>query len=215
MRSRFVLPAMLAAAILIPALAASAAPATVHVRGTISRVTPTELVVATASGDERLAITPKTGVAAVVPGSRSDIKPGTFIGTANIAHGDMGRAQEVVVFPNSMRGTGEGNYPWDMQSSGGSSMMTNGTVAPGGTSMMTNGTVAAQHGHGQLTLTVTYKGGSQRVVVPANVPIVRIEKGSRALLAEGAHVFVIAAGSPGHLHAMRVIVGKDGATPPM
>ncbi len=213
---RTIFPAALAATILISSsVPASAAPSTVHVRGTIKHVTATTLVVATATGDRTLALTPKTGVAAVVPGSRDDIKPGTFIGTANVASGDTGRAQEVVVFPDAMRGTGEGNYAWDLPSHGGSSMMTNGTVAPGGTSMMTNGTVHTESGHGMMTLNVTYKGGSRRIVVPANVPIVRVEAGSRALLAPGARVFVIAAGGPGNLHALRVIVGKDGATPPM
>lgn len=205
-------PMLVASALsLSTAVAAYAAPAPMHVRGTIVRVTGSEVVISTPSGDQRLALTPKTGVAAVVPASRADIKPGTFIGTANIASGDVGRAQEVVVFPDSMRGTGEGNYAWDLKAKSGTSMMTNGTVAPNGSSMMTNGNVASASGHGQMTLMVTYKGGSQRIIVPANVPIVRVEPGSRAMLVKGARVFAVAAGG----NALRIIVGKDGATPPM
>ena len=192
-------------------LAAMTAAQPAHVRGTIVSVTGDHIVVATEAGNRTLDLTPKTGVAAVVPGSRADIKPGTFIGTANIAGGRMDRAQEVVVFPDSMRGTGEGNYAWDLKSGGGTSMMTNGTVAPSGHSMMTNGTVSSASSGGAMTLDVTYKGGSQRIMVPANVPIVRVEPGSRALLHKGARVFVVAVGDD----AMRVIVGKDGATPPM
>jgi len=181
--------------------------------------------VKTASGTVAIAISPKTGVVAVVPASRAAIKAGTFIGAANVAGRRTDRALEVVVFPNSMRGAGEGNYAWDLSpEAGGSSMMTNGTVASmgghtgstmGESSMMTNGTVSSTMGNGRMILNVTYKGGVQHIVVPANVPIVRIVPGSPSLLAPGAHVFVIATGASGSLSAARVIVGKNGAVPPM
>jgi hypothetical protein len=207
-------------ALLVAAAAAflGAAPIPFHVRGTIvSTHGSSSITVATARGNVVVMLPPKTGVAAVVPGSQSDIKSGTFIGTANVQGGATDRALEVVVFPDAMRGTGEGNYAWDLTPhSSGSSMMTNGTVANGsGTSMMTNGNVKSATGHGQMTLTVTYKGGQQRIIVPANVSIVRLEPGSPALLMRGAHVFVIATGDPSHPVAQRVVVGKDGAVPPM
>ncbi|HEX8806827.1 MAG TPA: hypothetical protein VF741_07750, partial [Candidatus Aquilonibacter sp.] len=116
-----------------------------------------------------------------------------------------------------MRGTGEGNYPWDLtQKSNQTSMMTNGTVAsPNGRSMMTNGSVSHASGTGAMTIDVTYKGGQQHIIVPANIPIVRIEPGTRALLMRGAHVFVVASGDPSHPVAQRVVIGEDGAIPPM
>lgn len=194
-----------------------AAPTPFHVRGTIVGVHASSFTVSTARGNVTIALLPKTGVAAVVPGSRADIKPGTFIGTANIQGGPADRALEVVVFPESMRGAGEGNYPWDLaQKSHGTSMMTNGTVAsPHGRSMMTNGTVSHAGGTGAMTIDVTYKGGRQHIIVPANIPIVRIEPATRALLMRGAHVFVVATGDPSHPVAQRVVVGKDGTVPPM
>lgn len=197
----------------------AAAPATSHIRGVIANVGAKAMTVATKTGPVAIALTAKTGVAAVVPASRSDIKTGTFIGTANVPNGTTDRALEVVVFPNSMRGTGEGNYSWDLApASGGSSMMTNGTVASQGAhggSMMTNGTVTGKQHAGSMMLDVTYKGGAQHIAVPANAPIVRVEAGSPALLVRGAHVFVVAARADGKFSALRVLVGKDGAVPPM
>jgi hypothetical protein len=188
-----------------------------HIRGTIERVEPSAFVVETAHGDVTVSLPAKTGVAQVVPGTRADIKPGTFIGAANVPNGATDRALEVVVFPNAMRGTGEGNYGWDLAPpSGGHSMMTNGTVAPmSGHSMMTNGNVAHESMNGPMTLDVTYKGGQQHIVVPPNAPIVRIEPGTRAMIAKGAHVFVVATGTMAHATALRVVVGEQGAVPPM
>jgi hypothetical protein len=205
---------MLLAAASVALLAA--APTPIHVRGTIVSVRANAFTVSTGRGDVVVTLAPKTGVAAVVPGSRSDIKAGTFIGTANVQGSGTDRALEVVVFPNALRGTGEGNYAWDLApKSGGTSMMTNGTVASGAHSMMTNGNVQSATGSGAMTLTVTYKGGQQRIMVPANAPIVRIEPGNRSLIAKGADVFVVASGNLSHAVAMRVVVGKDGAVPPM
>lgn len=191
-----------------------------HIRGTIAHVSATAMSVTTSAGTMKLRLPASVGVAAVVPATRAEIKTGTFIGVANVPQGKTDRALEVVVFPNSLRGTGEGNYPWDLPAkSNGGSMMTNGTVASQGThsggSMMTNGTVSSAQHSGQMLLNVRYKGGVQHIIVPQNAPIVRIEAGRRALLVPGAHVFVMAAKARGHLLAMRIIVGKNGAVPPM
>jgi hypothetical protein len=218
-RAFSVVPSALILATVTAWLPASAATPPVHVRGTITSVTSSSLTVQTANGPLSLAIDSTTGVAAVVPASRSDIKPNTFIGSANVPGSNGARALEVVIFPDSMRGMGEGDYPWDLPAGGhSSSMMTNGTVgsAPASHgSMMTNGTVTHAMTSGQMTITVNYKGGSKQIVVDANTPVVRIEPGNRALLVSGAHVFVIATSTGGHLTARRIVVGKDGAIPPM
>lgn len=193
---------------------ASPASSLVHVRGTVSAASSSELTVTTDRGSVQIMVLPSTKVAGVVPAAASDIKPNAFIGSANVpAAGTSSRALEVVVFPNSMRGTGEGNYSWDLQSNGRSSAMTNGTVSRG--SMMTNGTVAQASTSGKPTLTVNYKGGSKQITVPPNTPIVRIVPGDQSLLKPGAHVFVLAKSANAHLVAARVIVGERGAVPPM
>ena len=212
---------VLALGALVTASAAAAAPAPPqHVRGTVASATATTFTVTTAKGPVTLALTPKTAFAGVVPGQLADIKPGTFIGTANAPVRGMSRALEVVVFPDAMRGTGEGNYPWDLPAPGArSSSMTNGTVAGGSmgrASSMTNGTVSGgAKGGAQRTISVTYKGGMKQIALPANVPVVRVAPASKSLVKAGAHVFVVAGGTGSRPSAVFVVIGERGAVPPM
>lgn len=173
-----------------------------RIRGTITSVVGTYIKIATGSGRRVTIAVPETApVAVVAPARIEDIKPGSYIGTTAVPQPDGTlMAIEVHVFPESMRGVGEGFRPWDLQPE---STMTNGTV----------GTVAGTSGR---RLTVTYHGGEKTVVVPPQAQIVMIEKGSPALLVPGAHVIVFASPSTaGMLRAHRIAVGKDGLTPPM
>jgi len=214
-----------------------AAGVTEHVRGTISKVSATSLTITTAQGPVVvLGVGPATKVAGVVPATRDDIKPNTFIGSANVPNA-AGNAQalEVVVFPDSLRGTGEGDYAWDLPPKGGGessmtngtvlhgSSMTNGTVSSGsamtnGTvshgSAMTNGTVSSASTNGAMTVTLNYKGGSKRLTIPAGVPVVRVVPASRAALVPGAHVFAVVP-QGANPTALRIIVGEHGTVPPM
>jgi hypothetical protein len=118
----------------------------------------------------------------------------------------------VVVFPKALAGTGEGDYPWDLPAGGGHmSSMTNGTVTPRKMSSMTNATVSHVTSGALKTVTLTYKGGTKVVAIPANVPIVRVVKATRMLLVPGAHVVAF----PPASSAATVIIGEDGAIPPM
>jgi hypothetical protein len=125
-----------------------------------------------------------------------DIKDGTFIGTATVAQPDGSlRAVEVVVFPESLRGFGEGHYPWDL---GPSSMMTNATIAN-----------KVQGVNGE-TVTVTYKGGEKKITIPTNVPIVGLVPSEHSDIEPGAHVFVpTEKQADGTLLAGAVLFGKD------
>jgi hypothetical protein len=156
------------------------------------------------------------------PASLDAIKPGSFIGTA-ATPGPNGTliASEVHIFPESMRGTGEGHRPMPTMPG---STMTNATVAgvsgtPGGKGRgtMTNATVENVGAAGKArTLKLTYKGGEQTVVVPDKTPIVTVESGSRASLVPGAHVIVYAQrDANGALSAQRISVGKNGSVPPI
>ncbi|MDQ2763352.1 MAG: DUF5666 domain-containing protein [Pseudomonadota bacterium] len=137
----------------------------------------------------------------IEPIAVSAIKPGSFIGTAAMAQPDGTlKALEIQVFPESMRGVGEGHRPWDL---GASSSMTNGTV----------GDLKVSKGR---TLTLTYKGGEQTVFVPANAPVITYAPATPAALKTGAHVIVTATGNPdGTMTATRVGIGKNGLVPPM
>jgi len=102
------------------------------------------------------------------------------------------------------------------------STMTNATVssvssAPVAKNSMTNATVSKVDtlGGGRM-LHLTYKGGAQDILVPANVPVVRFAAGDRAALTPGAHVIVYPTTSAsGNLIASRISVGASGSVPPI
>lgn len=196
---RTLLAVLLAAGCAVPALAQQP---TGRLRGTISSVTADKLTVASVGfGTETVALAPSTAITWVVPAKLSEIGKGSFIGTAAVPgpHGAL-MALEVHVFPNAMRGVGEGHRPFDLKPD----------------STMTNGTVGSVTGAAGRTLTVTYNGGKQAVIVPPDTPIVGFAPATRAALRVGAHVIVFgpkAAG--GSIAAARVLVGKNGLVPPM
>ncbi len=130
-----------------------------------------------------------------------DIQQGSYVGTAAIPQSDGSlKALEVQVFPPSMRGVGEGTHPWD---TGPGSSMTNGTV---GSLVKANGRV----------ITITYKGGEKRVLVPDDVPIVTYEPANRAALTPGAHVLINGTrAADGTFTPTSISVGKNGLVPPM
>jgi hypothetical protein len=188
---------------LILAGTASAADGTpIRVRGTIDSVDGQTLHITSRAGEKLVVLL--TADAKVVEVSKIDIsaiKPNSFIGTAAapLPNGDL-KALEVHVFPESMRGSGEGHRPFDL----------------GPNSTMTNGTVGSVVGSSDRTLTVKYEGGEKKVEVPADVPIVTFEPGTRDEVKAGAKVIVSAMkAADGSLSADRVNVGKDGLTPPM
>jgi hypothetical protein len=120
---------------------------------------------------------------------------------------------EVVVFPQSMAGAGEGDYPWDLPAGKRQSSMTNGTVVARRSAMMTNATVTGVNNGTSKTVTLQYKGGSKSVTIPPGIPIVRVVPGSKSLLKTGAHIFVKTAG--GGSAAQFIAIGEQGVVPPM
>jgi hypothetical protein len=169
----------------------------------------------TADGRTTVHLGTKVGFATARPGSVADIAPGKFLGVGSVPGTGFNRAQEVTVFADSMRGTGEGDYPWDPGTGARHSTMTNGTVAtPKSHSMMTNATVGAMSGSAQKIVTMTFKGGSRTVIVPAGTPVIRVSPGAKESLAVGDPVFVVAddATAP---NAMFVVVGARGTSLPL
>lgn len=202
-----VLAAALVAAFPMVASAQNAqAPA--RVRATIQAVHGNALDVTDRSGNKAtVALPADLNVTEVAPIEPSAIRAGSYIGTAAVKQPDGTlRALEVHVFPEAMRGTGDGHRPYDL---GPDSSMTNGTVEQAGAVTSVGGTAGR-------TLTVKYKEGEQRIVVPADVPIVTFAPGRRDDLKAGAHVVLfVRADAQGALTAQRVLVGKDGMVPPM
>jgi len=137
----------------------------------------------------------------VVKASMADIKENTFLGSAAMPQPDgTQKALEVHIFPEAMRGTGEGHRPFNIPGS----TMTNGTAA--------GATVTGVDG---AAIKVKYKDGEKLIVVPPNVPIVRYEIGSPADLKTGAAFTVTAATKKpdGTLESARINVGRDGVVP--
>jgi hypothetical protein len=137
----------------------------------------------------------------VSKGAMDDLKPNAFIGVGATPQADGSqRAMQITVFAESQRGLGEGFRPWDR--------------APNGT--MTNGTVGTRVASvdGPM-LTVTYKGGEQRIVVPPDAVILAYAVGDRSELKPGAHVAIIGAKprADGSLDASRVNVGRGDIVP--
>lgn len=192
-----------------------------HIRGTIVSATADTLTVRTAEGNVSVAIDPTTRIAGIVPSSVEQIKSGTFVGIANIPGADAASALEVVVFPDAMKGSGLGDYPWDLSpaSGAGASAMTNGTVtgvaaASAVSSTMTNGTVVSTSNANRLVLTVDYGKGEKKIQVPSSAPVVGIVPGDASKLVPGAHVFV-ATKKDAPQSAGFIAVGIDGTVPPM
>jgi hypothetical protein len=176
---------------------------TVRVRGTIERLDGSNYVIKARDGAElKVALADNPQIAGVVKASLSDIKQGSFVGVTAMPQADGSqRALEVHIFPEAMRGTGEGHYPWDLRPQ---STMTNANVEQ---------VVTAVDGP---TLTLKYKGGEKKISVPANTPIVVYVQGDKSELKPGAKVFIVAVKqADGTLQGRAWRVGRDGITPPM
>ncbi|HLW12660.1 MAG TPA: hypothetical protein VKU81_08190 [Casimicrobiaceae bacterium] len=196
---------VLVLALLVPfAATAWAQASTQRIRGDVVAIEGQKLQVRSRSGEMvAIDLADQYTVTSVVRIAPDAITPGSFVGTAALPQPDgTERALEVLVFPESGRGSGEGHYAWDLQ--------------PG--SMMTNATVAkvVDIDNNARRMTLKYKDGENVVTVPPNIPIVTFEPGSREMLRPGAHVMFSATVRPdGSLTATRVSVGKDGLVPPM
>ena len=175
-----------------------------RIRGTIESVDGQFYIVKNRDGaDVKLAVVDPQLYVAIVKSTMADIKPGQFVGATGVTQPDGSqKAIEVHIFPESMRGTGEGHYDWDLKPN---TKMTN-----------ANGeqTVAGVDGP---VLTVKYKDGEKKIVVTPETQVVTYVIGNKADLKPGIKIFVGAAkkGADGIWTTPRVTYGKDGLTPPM
>jgi hypothetical protein len=201
--------AMLVAALTGTSLSAGAdSSPPVHLRGEIGAVTASSFELTPFGGQQTEVDWNKaTRFASLKAARLSDIKQGMFVGTAAVPQPDGTlKALEIHIFPESMRGTGEGYRPFPQVEQG---TMTNATI----TNMVgSSGTTS----DGGKTLTLTYKDGHQTVVVPPDAPIVLLGPGDASMLTAHAKVSVTATkDAAGKLTATRLLVGLDGATPPI
>jgi hypothetical protein len=178
-------------------------PTPTRVRGTIEGVDGETLAVKSRSGEDvKLRMTGDIRVVGIAKIALSDIKVGSFIGTTTVPGPDgIQNAVEVHVFPEDMRGTGEGSRPYDLRPN---SSMTNATVAE---------SVVGNDGH---TLLIKYKDGEKKVLVGPETPVVTYVPADKSDLKAGAKVIAFMKKLPdGSFETNRVSVGRDGLTPPM
>ena len=152
--------------------ASSTAPDSI-VRGVIKNVSDSVLTLSVPAGEVRIAVAQPLRVYSREPGDLSRVTDNTFVGVTSVPQPDgTQRATEIHVFPEELRGLGEGSRPMGQAAGSGRSTMTNGNVAnsrmTNGAARMTNGTSRGAAGG---TMTVQYKGGTQTITVPSNVPV--------------------------------------------
>src|SRR4051794_12588351 len=204
-RSRLTRPLVAVAMVVASSLYAIAQqpPSPSRVRGTIEGVDGEVLSVKSRSGEDfKLHMAGDMRVVGLVKISLSDIKVGSFIGTTTVPGPDGSQnAVEVHVFPEAMRGTGEGSRPYDLRPN---STMTNATV---------DQSVVGNDGH---TLLIKYKDGEKKVVVSPETPVVTYVPTDKSELKAGAKVIAFFKKLPdGTFEANRINVGLNGLTPPM
>ena len=180
----------------------AAAQDTVRVRGTVERIDGPVFVVKARDGSElKLTVSDNPLFVVIVPGKMSDIKTGMYVGSAGMMQEDgMQKALEVHIFPELMRGTGDGHYDWDLLPK---SKMTNGSVEQAVTGV--DGPV----------LSVKYKDGEKKLVVTPQTVVVTYEMGKREEVQPGTKIFVAAAKkqADGTLLTPRITYGRNGEGP--
>ncbi len=185
-------------------IAVAQQPQRMNVRGTIEKIDGNTMMVKTREGqDVSVTLPDNVPVRGLVKVSLSDVKPGSYIGVSAMPQSDgTERAMHIHIFPEAMRGTGEGHRPFDVQPG---STMTNAAV---------DSTVVGTDGQ---IISVKYKDGEKKFVVPADAPIVAYVPGARDELKPGAKILLFNATKQpdGTIQAASVTVGRDGLTPPM
>jgi hypothetical protein len=197
------LAALLLTAITATVLAQAPANPPVRIRGTVEKIDGQMLTVKTGNGQSMtVKLADNYTVMGVAKASVDDIGSGKYIGTATVGEREGALvALEVHIFPENMRGTGEGHFDWDLRPQ----------------SKMTNANVATVTSMGKdKVMLVQYKGGEKKVVVPENAAVVAFTPTDRSVLKVGASVFVNSQRqADGSLTAPRVNVGLNGQAPPM
>ena len=191
--------AALAAAFAVSAEAAD----TRHIRGIVVDIADGKVSVKTATGkNETFAVTEQTRQFLVIAADLSAVTKDKFVGVTSFDRDGKRVAREVHVFPESLRGSGEGDRPWDLQDEG---------------NHMTNANIGVVESVGEdRVLKLDYKDGSQTISIPASAKIVLFDKAPKDALQKDAKVFVrVKNGEGGALEAVLMAVGANGIAPPM
>jgi hypothetical protein len=175
----------------------------VRIRGNVESLQGNALKVKARNGESMtVQLADNAVVMGITKASVADVETGKFIGTTTVGERDGALvALEIHIFPENMRGTGEGHRDWDLRPN----------------SKMTNANVADVKAMGKdRVMTVNYKGGEKKVLITSDTEVVGYKPTDRGELKPGAPVFINAERKPdGTLAAPRVNVGLNGQVPPM
>jgi len=204
--NRFALIGILALSLLTStgSIQAQIVSAPLRIRATIEKVNDSNITVKEKNGEVfNISTNEITNISECLPITIEEIKAGSFIGSGAMPQIDGTlKAVEVLVFPESMRGTGEGHRAWDALPQ---STMTNATVAE----------VSVGSGPIGRTLKLRYKDGEKLLLIPKDAPIVTFIPGDKTLLVVGAKLIVNLQEKEGKYIATRIIAGRNGFQPPM
>ncbi len=180
-------------------------PQTVRVRGTVEAFDGAMMTVKSRDGQTtyKIKLTDNAAVRGIVKAALTDIKNNSYIGVTGMPQADGSqKAVEIHIFPEPMRGVGEGFRPWDLMPN---STMTNAAVA-----QMVKGVEGDE-------ITLKYKDGEKKIIVTPQTVIVTYVPGNKDELKPGAKIFIAGAQKKddGTLEAASISVGRDGITPPM
>ena len=213
------------------AAATSSASTDTIVRGTLKDVGDSVVSLTTPTGDVRIALTSPVKVYTRAPADLARVSDHAFIGVTSVSEADgTQRATEIHIFPEELRGLGEGSRPMATPTGGSGSSMTNGSVTASrmtngaatmtnGSATMTNGSATMTNGAARMkddargggrTMTVAYDGGSQTITVPPNVSVTELVATS-GKLTPGASVVIPATKRPdGTLATSSVMLANAG-----
>lgn len=204
MRNTAFLATAFAVLFAVPALAQAPAEGTpTRIRGTVEKLDGKTLTVKTRDGQTAaIALADNFTVSALTKKTVADVKTNDYIASTG-KKGSDGKLHcvELRIFPEALRGTAEGQFPWDSMPE---ATMTNATVT---------GTATATGGQ---TFKVKFKDNESEFVAGAECQVFGYIPGDPSLLKPGAAIFAVAQKKPdGSLTAARVTAEKDGVKPPM
>jgi hypothetical protein len=180
------------------------------VRGSVVSASANQAVIKSDTGNVTVTLTQPFHVYMRAPSDLSHVKESTFIGVTTVKQPDGSeKATEIHIFPEELRGVGEGSRMMTPDAGANASRMTNGNVSASrmtngsaSQSRMSNGNVSSTNGS---SLVVQYAGGSQNVTVPPNTPVTEL-KLTTTNLAAGDQVAILATkGADGSLTADKAI----------
>jgi hypothetical protein len=186
------------------------------VRGTVTSASPKKIMIKTKDTTQTITLTDSLRIYAPSPGNVADVKNTSFIGVTTQKQADKSdQATEIHIFPEELRGLGEGSFMMDTtmgtsnrMTNGAASRMTNGTASRmtnGAASRMTNGSVQKAN---ESSLVIQYQGKSRTVQVPANTTVTTYKATNQKLSAGDKVVALAKKDAKGNYSSDKILIAR-------